>query len=201
MDTAEMLDFNTQSMPFEIVKPDALVSHLQEFKRFLVLYDRLVNETYQWMEATPEDKLNWLPIDTPYVRFGDRLTEVTIKTLYIHMAMAEYKWIPNLMTCAEGDTIALPRDAELMRKLVEGDTLEEGRKMHQQNMAHLAEYTDEILSKKVSFAGDGSQWSGMGFLWGMYGHRSYHLGNLDIYLRQSDTPTPDFYSFQPKTMA
>lgn len=78
MDTAEMLDFNTQSMPFEIVKPDALVSHLQEFKRFLVLYDRLVNETYQWMEATPEDKLNWLPIDTPYVRFGDRLTEVTI---------------------------------------------------------------------------------------------------------------------------
>jgi len=183
------------------INVEALREYSGEFGRFIVLYDRLVSETYQWMEAAPAEKLDWVPIDTPQVRFGDRLTKVTIKSLFVHMAMAEFKWIPNLKTCSDGDTIALPRDADLMQKLLNGDTVGEAKKMHRQNMEILANYSDAELTKSVTFAGDSSTWSGMGFLWGMYGHRSYHLGNLDIYLRQSDTPTPDFYSFQPKMMA
>jgi len=53
----------------------------------------------------------------------------------------------------------------------------------------------------VRFAGDQTTWSVMGFLWGLFGHRAYHLGNIDIYVRQADTPAPDFYSFNPKQMA
>ena len=41
----------------------------------------------------------------------------------------------------------------------------------------------------------------MGFLWAIYAHRAYHLGNIDIYLRQSDTKAPDFFHFNPTMMA
>ena len=37
----------------------------------------------------------------------------------------------------------------------------------------------------------------MELLWAMYAHRAYHLGNIDIYLRRSDTPAPNFFSSIP----
>ena len=75
------------------------------------------------------------------------------------------------------------------------------QEMHRKNMGILSAIPEEQLAKRMVFAGDDSEWTVMGFLWGMWGHRAYHLGNLDIYLRQSDSTTPDFFSFNPKKMA
>ena len=33
----------------------------------------------------------------------------------------------------------------------------------------------------------------MGLLWVTYAHRAFHLGNIDIYLRQSDIVVPEFH--------
>jgi len=44
-------------------------------------------------------------------------------------------------------------------------------------------------------------WTVMGFLWGIYSHRSYHLGNIDIYLREADEQAPDFFSTFRQTLA
>jgi hypothetical protein len=41
----------------------------------------------------------------------------------------------------------------------------------------------------------------MGFLWGIYSHRSYHLGNIDIFMREADEPAPDFFSNFRQQMA
>ena len=43
--------------------------------------------------------------------------------------------------------------------------------------------------------------SGMGLLWGMYSHRAYHLGNIDLYMRQGDMNAPDFFTMEPTMMA
>lgn len=172
-----------------------------ELQRFLVLFDRLVTETDLWIRNTPPDRLDWLPIDTPHVRFGDRLTTVTIKSLYVHMAVAEHHWSRNLRDCAAGEEIPLPRGSAFGAELTAGDFVALARRSHEENLEILRDFSPEILAKPISFAGDGSHWTVMGFLWGMYGHRAYHLGNLDIYLRQSDNETPDFFSFQPKAMA
>lgn len=172
-----------------------------EFDRFLVLFDRLVSETNLWIESTPPDKLDWIPVDTPQVRFGDRVSTVTIKSLYVHMAVAEHHWVRGLRERADGDVLPLPRDPKLTERLMSGDFSLLARQMHADDMAVLGDYAPEQLTKTITFAGDDSRWSVMGFLWGMYGHRAYHLGNLDIYLRQSNSETPDFFSFEPKDMA
>jgi hypothetical protein len=49
------------------------IASTAEFERSLLLLDRLVGETYLWLERTSSERLDWLPIDNPNVKFGDRL--------------------------------------------------------------------------------------------------------------------------------
>lgn len=79
------------------------------------------------------------------------------------------------------------------------DFVGEAMKLHQANMRILDTFTEDDLRKRIHFSD--CTWSTMGFLWAIYAHRAYHLGNIDIYLRQSDTKAPDFFHFHPTMMA
>jgi hypothetical protein len=98
-------------------------------------------------------------------------------------------------------TFAKTPSIDVTAHLSSGDVVAEAAKLHQEDMSRLRSYDDDVLRKTVRFAGDDTIWSVMGFLWSLYAHRAYHLGNIDIYIRQADVPAPDFYSFQPKEMA
>lgn len=172
-----------------------------EFNRFLTLFDRLISETKLWIEVTPKEKLDWIPIETPQLSFGDRLTGVTIRSLYVHLFMAEYKWIHDMKSIEDGAILGLPRDKAQMEELLSEDFIIKCDHLHTENISILQSYVQEDLNKNIIFAGDNSKWSVMGFLWGMWGHHAYHLGNIDMYVRQANCPTPDFFSFDPKTMA
>lgn len=50
-----------------------------ERDRFLVLFDRLAEWTNKWIELTPPDKLDWVPIEQDSMKYGDRLARVTTK--------------------------------------------------------------------------------------------------------------------------
>lgn len=170
-----------------------------EFERYLTLQECLYNATNQWLMQTPEDKLDWVPIDNPNVRFGVRVSVVTIRSLYIHVAVEEYVWMRFLKDCEEGAVIPLPDRPELIAQLANGDLVPEARKLHDESVRTLRSYTDQDLQKTVRFAD--RTWTLMGFLWALYAHRSYHLGNIDIYLRQSDTPAPNFFRFSGAAVA
>lgn len=190
-------EFNDKNAA-ETPMPNASMS---EFNRFLILFARLVSETYLWLERTPPEKLDWLPIDTPNLRFGDRVSRVTIQSLFIHMAVADHRLIQGVAECQPGALLPLPRDPELSGRLKEGNLAANTAALHELDMQRFRSFDEPLLNKTVRFAGDQSTWSVMGFLWGLYGHRAYHLGNLDIYVRQANVEAPDFYSFNPKAMA
>lgn len=170
-----------------------------EFDRFLVLFDHLVEITNDWIARTPEDKLDWVPVDNKNVRFGDRVSLVTIKSLYIHTAVGEHHWIRNLRDCADGAVLPVPKDPDLSAQLSAGDFVARCGNMHRENMQILRDFDERQLKKSVSFVD--RQWTVMGFLWAIQAHRAYHLGNIDIYLRQSDTAAPDFFHFHATEMA
>jgi len=172
-----------------------------EFDRFLVLFDRLAEETNIWIERASPDRLDWLPIDNANMRFGDRISRPTIRNLYVHIAVAEHEAIRNLESCAAGALLPLPRNPDLSGALASGDLIAGAMRLHHQNMQTLRGFDVATLEKQVHFAGDHSVWSVMGFLWGLYAHRAYHIGNLDLLLRQADAAAPDFYSFASKEMA
>ncbi|MEQ8696888.1 MAG: DinB family protein [Bauldia litoralis] len=172
-----------------------------EFRRFLTLFDWLVRDTSKWIAAAPEDLFDWIPIDNANVRFGDRVTKVSIRSLFVHQLIAMDLWTRELKTCAAGAVIPVASDRDLAQKLGEGDLLATAARMHEANMARLETFTAADLDKPICFPGDRSTWTAMGFLWAMYGHHAFHLGNIDLYVRQGDVPAPDIFTFEPRVMA
>ena len=49
-------------------------------------------------------------------------------------------------------------------------------------MADFGKITDTQMEKTV-LRGD-HQWTIAGYLWSIYSHRAFHVGNMDIYLRR-----------------
>ena len=67
-----------------------------EHERFLTLFQRMVDHTDAWIAKTPPDKLDWVPIQTSAMRFGDRVSRVTIKGLIAHIVVGEDHWAHSL---------------------------------------------------------------------------------------------------------
>jgi uncharacterized damage-inducible protein DinB len=171
----------------------------EEFERFLHLFDQIVLFSEGWLDRMRVEQLDWAPIENPSMRFGDRVSRITVKGLVIHLVVGEAHWVEQLKTCAPGAAIATPNNPELERKMAAGDFRAEALALHRTHMEKLRRFTDADLQKGIVFSE--RRWSVMGFLWAMYSHRAFHLGNIDIYLRQSGIVAPDYFRFPAFEMA
>ncbi|MDA1324721.1 MAG: hypothetical protein O3C34_08240 [Proteobacteria bacterium] len=167
----------------------------QELDRFLALFDGLFISTNSWMTGTPKEKQDWVPFENPNMKFGDRISTITIRSVYIHTIVGEHSWARVLKDCEDG--AVLKHDRERIVALTEtlassDDLLADAMKLHTDNMTLFRGYSDDQLEKKIKWSG--REWTVMGFLWAIYSHRSYHLGNIDIFMRESDEAAPDFFS-------
>ena len=170
-----------------------------EHERFLTLFQRMVDHTDAWIAKTPKDKLDWVPIQTSAMRFGDRVSRVTIAGLIAHIVVGEDHWAHSLPTVADGAVMPIPQYSAQQEEFAKGDFQEIARRTQKKIVASFAALTPAELEKKVVWAG--RTWSVMGFLWGAYAHRAFHIGNIDIYLRQADVVAPEFFEFNPPLMA
>jgi len=167
---------------------------MNEHRRFLELFDALFVSNNKWMEVTPAEKLEWVPLDNPNMKFGDRISTITIKSVYIHTIVGECGWARMLGACKNGATLApdLAQGKVLTEQLDKSsDLLGDTMRLHRENMKRFGDYDQHCLDKKIRWMD--RDWSVMGFLWGIYSHRSYHLGNIDLLLREADAPAPDFF--------
>ena len=173
---------------------------MSEFDRFLVMFDRLFDFVETYIHKTPEDKYEWIPVDGPGVSFGDRLENITIKGLYVHLTCSEDGFTRSLLSVEDGGEIPLPINKPLENEVYEGEFVARGREIHENCMKMLRdEVTPEMLTKTVWF--QGGEYSAMGFLWAMYAHYAYHLGNIDTYMRQGDMNPTAFFNFPQSEMA
>lgn len=173
-----------------------------EQQRFLSLFDALTEANNAWMKGTPKEKWNWVPFDNPNMKFGDRISTITIKSVFIHTIVGEVQWASMLPGIAEGGEMKMdpPKIKALTQKLDQaGDLIAESMKLHAQNMQAFGGLGEEQLARNIRWSG--RDWTVMGFLWGIYSHRSYHLGNIDIFMREADEAAPDFFSNFRQQMA
>jgi hypothetical protein len=84
-----------------------------EHERFLTLFQRMVDHTDAWIAKTPKDKLDWVPIQTSAMRFGERVSKVTIKGLIAHIVVGEAFWSMFLKDCADGTKMVPPPNFKL----------------------------------------------------------------------------------------
>lgn len=169
---------------------------MNEHQRFLELFEALFVANNKWMEDTPADKLEWVPIENPNMKFGDRVSAISIKSLYIHTIVGECEWSRILPTCPEGESLSpaqFTEDKVLTERLDKSrDLLGDTASLRRGNMDRFRAYDQSCLDKKIRWMD--REWSVMGLMWGIYSHRSYHLGNIDMLLREADVEAPDFFS-------
>lgn len=173
-----------------------------EQQRFLSLFDALVEANNAWMTKTPKEKWNWVPFDNPNMKFGDRISTITIKSVFIHTIVGEVQWANMLGGVADGAEMKMdpPKIKSLTGELdAAGDLVGASMKQHAANMQAFAALNDDQLARNIRWSG--RDWTVMGFLWGIYSHRSYHLGNIDIFMREANEPAPDFFSNFRQQMA
>lgn len=175
------------------------IKPMTEFERFLIMFDRLFDFVETYIHKTPEDKYEWIPVEGPGVSFGDRLSNITIRGLYVHLTCSEDGFTRSLLNIKDGDEIPLPINKELENEVYEGDFVARGRELHENCMEMLRRLTPEQLARTVWF--QGGEYSIMGFLWAMYAHYAYHLGNIDTYMRQGDMNPTAFFNFPKSEMA
>ena len=171
-----------------------------ELERFLQLFDALVVASNAWIEQTPDDKLDWVPFDNPSMKFGDRVSTITIRSLYVHTLTGEKMWARMLSDCGPGDQFRPEPETELTSRLMSSASLVgDAMTIHRENLDVFAAFSDARLETPIQWVG--RDWTVMGFLWGIYSHRSYHLGNIDLYLREAAAAAPDFFSTFRQTLA
>ena len=172
---------------------------MSEFERFLIMFDRMFDFVETYVNKTPTDKYEWIPIDGPGVSFGDRLENITIKGLYVHLTTSEDGFIRSLISVEDGGEIPLPINQQLTNEVYDGDFIAMGRDIHENCMVMLRGIKVTDLTKTVWF--QGGEYSAMGFLWALYAHYAYHLGNIDTYMRQGDMKPTAFFNFPESKMA
>jgi hypothetical protein len=64
-----------------------------EIDRFIRLHDGMARMNRSLLEMAPPDRLDWVPSKDAIHQFGDGRTPVTIRNLFIHVAVAENVWI------------------------------------------------------------------------------------------------------------
>lgn len=177
------------------------IAETDELKRYLTMFDALVRAAGLWLEKMPAESLEWTPPSPNGIHFGKRLRHASVKTLFAHMAIADNFWAKAMRDAEPGGTIPLPRDMNAFHDVIDGDLLDNCLGLHQETLALIGGYSAEDLKKPVIFAGDNSRWTVMGFLWAAFGHRSYHLGNLDMLIRIKAGDAPDYFAFSGAQMA
>jgi hypothetical protein len=108
----------------------------EELSRFVVLFDRLVQYTEAWLDRMDPAKLDdWMPIENPSMRFGDRVGRITVKGLIVHTIVGEQFWVRHIRDCAPGAEIPIPKDPDTARRVSESDFRAEAKRIHPQNLA------------------------------------------------------------------
>ena len=162
-----------------------------EFKRFKSLFIQQSIHTVDYLNMLKDEHWSAIPHDSNALFLGTRVNKITIGALVRHFIIAEQHWIKAVGTMPDGSAIPTPGNSELLDKIKDGkELIESYLSAHEQNRQTLSNLTVSDLEKEFTFVG--RRYTGMGILWAMFGHHAYHLGQLDLLMRQLDFIAPEY---------
>lgn len=162
---------------------------MTEFDRFVSLYDKQALHTLDYYQALKADHWQAVPVRSDALFLGKRVKTITISALARHLMTAESHWINSLR--AGQSEILLPQPDPAIEALSDGRELIQGyAQSHQERLRVLAALGNMDLGREVAFTG--RRYSVQGLLWAIYSHHAYHLGQIDLLMRQLGTVAPEY---------
>lgn len=173
------------------VQPAASSGLARERDRFLQLFDQLFEHTLNYVARVDDAGYAVVPIDSPVMFLGTRVNTINIGGLVRHLMLAEAHWFDSLATAQDGAVIPFPSNAAVLAGVSNGAPLiERYRQSYAEARPKVAQLTDADLEKTVSFAK--RSYTGMGLLWSIHGHHGFHVGQLDLLMRQQGIEPPEY---------
>ncbi len=164
---------------------------MTEFERFKSFFAQQSIHTVDYLNMLKEEQWNAIPHDSDALFLGTRVNKITIGALVRHFILAEQHWIKAVGSMPGGSVIPTPGNSALLEKVRDGkELIESYRSAHEQNKQALSDLAVSDLEKEFSFVG--RRYTGMGILWAMFGHHAYHLGQLDLLMRQLNFIAPEY---------
>lgn len=156
---------------------------LTELNRFINIHEQLYLQTLNLLKDVDAEKYTNTPIDNDVMFLGSRVNKINISALIRHFVLAEVHWFKVMKEGTEDIVIPKPNNASILEFIEDGEPLlEEYSKVFNEGKKLLESYTLEDINKKVKFID--REYTVMGFLWIVFGHHSYHLGQVDMLIRQ-----------------
>lgn len=168
---------------------------MNELKRFISLFDQEVIHTFDYLGMLSDGQWSAIPIDSETLFLGTRINKITISALARHLINAESHWFGQLASLPATATMPLPGKSSTLENMPDGPALIDAyRATHAVNLENLHALTPAVLEKEFVFTG--RHYTGIGFLWSVLGHHAYHLGQIDLLMRQQGLAAPEYMEWQ-----
>jgi uncharacterized damage-inducible protein DinB len=172
------------------------MADMTERERWNRLFRQQLSHTNDFLAVLRPEDWRAVPRDSDTLFLGTRVRRITIGALVGHLITAEENWLGELHAVSEGGDIPIPR-AEALDALPQDERLAETYRAAINRISGLAEQlTEADLKKTVTFGG--RRYTGMGLLWAVLAHHSFHLGQIDLVMRQQGRGAPEFMEW-PET--
>ena len=170
---------------------------MQRMDRFCSLFEQEVLHTFDYLEELSMAQWTAIPVDSDALYLGTRIQKITISALVRHLLHTERFWIDAIDSLPPNATIPLPGRPSDLENVPDGEPLVLSyRKSFSENLLRLQSLSSETLEKEIAFVD--RKYTVMGFLWSILGHHAYHLGQIDLVMRQQGMQAPEYMEWPEK---
>lgn len=164
----------------------------KEFARFISIWEKSIYRFDKILSQVTDAAYRDIPVPSDANFLGKRVGEIMIDTLVRHLVVAERHWLRTLVTIEDGQAIPKPESIVANADL---DAASAG-KFYKAEITAATEVLKTIspdqLEKHVKW--DNNTFTIMGFLWNILSHHTYHLGQIDLIMRQNNILPLDIFN-------
>ncbi|MFP4599035.1 MAG: DinB family protein [Persicimonas sp.] len=158
---------------------------MSERQRLQALFMEHARHILRLAESLPRERWQDQPISGPATHLGNRVDKIHVENLLRHLAIAQDHFVASIAAADEEGAITPPPSM-----IAEASALDEW----EARMAATAERITPIdLDKTVLF--QERRYTAGGLLWAFVGHFAYHLGQIDLVIRQLGVEPPDYLAW------
>lgn len=163
---------------------------MNELARFIKLYEAALDRIFLFLKEVQEEQFRYIPVESDTNYLGQRISSITIENVLRHILIAEEHWFRIVSETGFAGQIPFPpnviSDGEF--SLSEAEVFYKHQVLPQ--LESVKKLSDTELQVMVEF--NHHHYTKIGFLWTMLTHQTYHLGQIDLLMRQQNIVAPEF---------
>ncbi|MEC7277635.1 MAG: DinB family protein [Bdellovibrionota bacterium] len=159
-------------------------------ERFLGMTNIKRSRIRKFLENIKNEIYKVVPIDSSKNSSGNCVGEIKIDTLSRHIVIAEKAWLTPIFDFKDIGTIPITQSVVIEADLIPDKAVDYYDSQVDAFYEKLRDIDHEILFYEINFVG--KKYTVMGYLWLMFSHNAFHLGQVDLLMRQQELLATEF---------